>query len=96
MKGRNNVPRISLTDEQKQKEKLARRMDKFDSVVVEYMRSTGNTTDDLANKLGVSKSTLWRYRTQTESFSKAPFDVISSALRLANCSNETLRFICGL
>lgn len=96
MKGRNKMPKVVLTSEQKQREKLAKRMDKFDSVVTEYLRSTGFTTDDLANKLGVSKSTLWRYRSQVESFEKAPFNVITGALRLANCPNDVLRFICGV
>lgn len=90
------MPKILLTDEQRQKEKLLRRMDKFDSVVTEYLRATGFTTDELSTKLGISKSTLWRYRSHADSFKKAPFDVITSALRLANCNNEVLRYICGL
>lgn len=81
-----------LTEE----EKLARRMDKFDSIVTEYLRSTGFTTDELAMKLGVNKSSLWRYRKQPYAFGKAPFAVITKAMRLAQVSNEILRTICGL
>lgn len=90
------MPKIVLTEEQRQKEKIIKRMDKFDSVVTEYLRATGFTTEDLSNKLGISKSTLWRYRTHAKSFAKAPFEVITAALHLANCSNETLRYICGI
>lgn len=90
------MPKIILTNEQKQEEKMAKRMDKFDSVVTEYLRSTGFTTDELSTKLGVSTSTLWRYRNQTGAFAKAPFDVITTVLRLANCTNDVLRYVCGL
>lgn len=90
------MPKIVLTEEQRQKQKIIKRMDKFDSVVTEYLRATGFTTEDLSNRLGISKSTLWRYRTHAESFAKAPFHVITGALHLANCSNEVLRYICGI
>lgn len=90
------MPKVLLTEEAKKREKIAKRMDKFDSVVTEYLRSTGFTTDELALKLGINKSTLWRYRTQVDSFAKAPFGVITQALHLANCTNETLRYICGI
>lgn len=85
-----------LTDYEKRQEKIAKRMDKFDSVVTEYLRSSGYTTDELSIKLGINKSTLWRYRNRADSFAKAPFGVITQALHLANCSNETLRYICGI
>ena len=81
-----------MTNEQK----LMRRMDRFDSVVNEYLRSSRYTTEELALKLGVNKSSLWRYRNQVRYFEKAPFGVITDALALANCNNETLRYICGL
>lgn len=90
------MPKINLTSEQHQRDKLIRRMDKFDSVVTEYLRATGFTTDELSIKLGISKSTLWRYRSHADSFEKAPFGVITQVLRLANCNNEQLRYICGL
>lgn len=77
-------------------EKLAKRMDRFDSVVTEFLRSSGYTTDELAMKLGVNKSSLWRYRKQPYAFGRAPFVVITKAMRLAQISNETMRYICGL
>lgn len=79
-----------------EEEKLAKRMDKFDSVVTEYLRSSGFTTDELAMKLGVNKSSLWRYRKQPYAFAKAPFAVITKAMRLAQVNNEVMRNICGL
>ena len=90
------MPKVILTEEAKRTEKLAKRMDRFDSVVNEYLRVNHYTTADLAFQLGINPSTLWRYRKRPEYFAKAPFDVISNALRLANCNNETLRYICGL
>lgn len=81
-----------LTEE----ERLAKRMDKFDSIVTEYLRSSGFTTDELAIKLGVNKSSLWRYRHQPYAFGKAPFGVITKAMRLAQVNNDILRTICGL
>lgn len=90
------MAKIILTEEGKRKERLAKRMDKFDSVVNEYLRKNRYTTGDLAFQLGIDCSTLWRYRNRPEAFAKAPFVVVTDALRLANCSNETLRYICGL
>lgn len=90
------MPKVILTEEAKRTEKLAKRMDRFDSVVNEYLRANHYTTSDLAFQLGINPSTLWRYRKRPEYFAKAPFDVVSNALRLANCNNETLRYICGL
>lgn len=79
-----------------EQERLFKQMDKFDSVVTEYLRSSGFTTDELALKLGVNKSSLWRYRKQPHAFGKAPFAVISKAMRLAQVNNDILRTICGL
>lgn len=90
------MPKVILTEEAKRTEKLAKRMDRFDSVVNEYLRANHYTTADLAFQLGIDPSTLWRYRKRPEYFAKAPFDVVSNALRLANCNNETLRYICGM
>lgn len=90
------MPKVILTEEAKRTDKLAKRMDRFDSVVNEYLRVNHYTTADLAFQLGINPSTLWRYRKRPEYFAKAPFDVVSNALRLANCNNETLRYICGL
>ena len=79
-----------------EEEKLSKRMDKFDSVVTEYLRSSGFTTNELALKLGVNKSSLWRYRKQPYAFAKAPFAVITKTMQLAQVNNETMRSICGL
>jgi hypothetical protein len=76
--------------------KIEKRMDKFDSIVTEYLRSSGFTTDELAMKLGINKTSLWRYRKQPYAFAKAPFAVITKAMRLAKISNETMRYICGM
>ena len=90
------MPKVVLTEEQRNKDKLDRRRDKFDSIVVEYLRSKHYTTSDLAFQLGIDQSTLWRYRKKTSAFEKAPFAIITKTMQLANCSNETLRYICGL
>ena len=90
------MPKVLLTDEAKRIDKLAKRMDRFDSVVNEYLRANHYTTSDLAFQLGINTSTLWRYRNQVDSFVKAPFGVITNALHLANCTNENLRYICGI
>ena len=90
------MPKVYLTNEARERDKLTRRMDKFDSVITEYMRSSRSTTDELASELGISKSSLWRYRTQVDCFMTAPFSVITKAMHLANCSNDILRYICGM
>ena len=90
------MPKVLLTEEAKQTDRLMKRMDRFDAVVNEYLRAHHYTTADLAFQLGINCSTLWRYRNQVKAFEKAPFGVITHALRLANCSNEMLRYICGL
>ena len=90
------MPKVLLTEEAKQTDKLAKRMDRFDAVINEYLRAHHYTTSDLAFQLGINCSTLWRYRNRVDAFKKAPFGVITEALRLANCTNETLRYICGM
>ena len=90
------MPKVLLTEEAKRTDKLAKRMDRFDSVVNEYLRANHYTTADLAFQLGINPSTLWRYRKRPEYFAKAPFEVVSRAMQLANCNNETLRYICGM
>ena len=90
------MPKVLLTEEAKRTDKLAKRMDRFDAVVNEYLRANHYTTSDLAFQLGINCSSLWRYRNQVDSFARAPFEVITKALRLANCSNEVLRYICGM
>lgn len=75
---------------------IEKRMDRFDSVVHEYLRSRKKTVEYLAKQVGCDPSSLWRYRKKVDYFSKAPLDVIAACLRLANVSNETLRYILGL
>ena len=75
---------------------LEKRMDRFDSVVTEYLRKNRRTVEYLAEKAGICPATLWRYRTHISAFRKAPFEAICICLRLANVSNDNLRFIFGL
>ena len=90
------MPKVLLSQADKEQDKLLKRMDRFDSVVHEYLRSTRSTVETLSERVGIDPSTLWRYRRQAAHFKKAPFDVICTILRLADVSNETLRYICGL
>lgn len=83
-------------EQEKELERLRKRMDRFDAVVKEYLRANRKTIEYLAEQVGCNPSSLWRYRNQTASFQKAPFDVICACLRMANVSNETIRYICGL
>lgn len=83
-------------EQEKELERLGKRMDRFDAVVKEYLRANRKTIEYLAEHVGCNPSSLWRYRNQAASFQKAPFDVICACLRLANASNETIRYICGL
>lgn len=73
-----------------------KRMDRFDSVISEYLRSRRKTVEYLAEQIGCDPSTLWRYRRKVEYFKRAPLDVVANCLRLANVSNENLRYILGL
>lgn len=73
-----------------------KRMDRFDAVICEYCRHNKKTVEYLAEKTGCSPASLWRYRTQVDSFHKAPLFVISGCLRTANVSNVDLRYILGL
>ena len=90
------MPRAYITERAKQHELMERRMDRFDSVVTEYLRSTGFTAADLAYELGIDVSTLWRYRNRVHSFELAPFTTITKVCQLAKCTTETLRIICGM
>ena len=87
---------IIFSEQEKELKRIFDRMDKFDSIVVEYLRKYSFTTEDLCEKIGCSPSSLWRYRKQIDAFQKAPFVVICNMLRLANVSNQDLRYICGL
>lgn len=90
------MAKVMLTEQDKEREKIFKRMDKFDAVVSEYIRSTRTTVEILSERVGVDPSTLWRYRRKIDAFRKAPFDVVCQILKLANVPNETLRYICGL
>ena len=75
---------------------LEKRMDRFDAVVNEYLRSKRKTVEYLAEQIGCDPSTLWRYRRKTEYFRQAPLEIIAACFRMANVSNEDLRYILGL
>ena len=75
---------------------VERRMDRFDSLIKEYLRAKQKTIDYLADQVGCNTSTLWRYRKKVEYFTQAPLDVVAGCLRFANASNEDLRYILGL
>lgn len=88
--------KVLLTDQMRDIDRYQKRMDRFDAVVHEYLRSNRKTVDELAQKVGCDPSSLWRYRRKVEYFRKAPLDVIAECLKLANVSNENLRYILGL
>ena len=90
------MPRSYVTERARKHEAMERRMDRFDSVVTEYLRSTGFTAADLAYELDIDVSTLWRYRNRVHSFELAPFSTITKVCQLAKCTTETLRYICGM
>lgn len=73
-----------------------KRMDKFDSMICEYLRSNRKSVEYLAEKVGCNPSSLWRYRRRVEYFRKAPISVIAGCMRVANASNDTIRYILGL
>lgn len=73
-----------------------KRMDKFDAMICEYLRSNRKSIEYLAEKVGCNPSSLWRYRRRVEYFRKAPINVIAGCMRMANASNETIRYILGL
>lgn len=88
--------KVIFSEEDKEFQKLHRRMDRFDAVIAEYLRSNRKTVEELAKKVGCDPSSLWRYRRKEEYFKKAPLEIIAGCLRMANVSNENLRFILGL
>ena len=88
--------KVIFSEMDKEEEKLRKRMDRFDSVVHEYLRTNRKTVEELCLKIGCDPSSLWRYRRKVEYFKKAPLNVVASCLRLANVSNENLRYILGL
>lgn len=90
------MAKVYISDAYREQERIAKRMDRFDAVVTEYLRSTGYTTSDLAYELGIDTSTLWRYRKRVNSFELAPFVIVTKVCQLAKCTTETLRYICGM
>lgn len=88
--------KVIFSETDKEEEKIRKRMDRFDSVVHEYLRANRKTVEELCLKIGCDPSSLWRYRRKVSCFKKAPLDVVASCLRLANVSNETMRYILGL
>ena len=86
----------TFSESDKQREQLRKRMDRFDSIVCEYCRYYRKSVETVAQKFGCSTASLWRYRTQVDSFRKAPLDVVYGCLKLANVSNQDLRYILGL
>ena len=88
--------KIGLTDRERLLELVRRRMDRFDSVVNEYLRSQKKTTRYFCEKVGCDPSSLWRYRNDVKAFMRMPTSVLSASLRLINISNEDLRYILGL
>ena len=88
--------KVIFSEMDKEEEKIRKRMDRFDSVVHEYLRANRKTVEELCLKIGCDPSSLWRYRRKVEYFKKAPLNIVASCLRLANVSNENLRYILGL
>ena len=81
--------KVIFSDEEK-------RMDRFDAIINEYLRHNRKTVEYLADKVGCDPSSLWRYRRKIEYFRKAPLFVVANCLRMANVSNQDLRYILGL
>ena len=88
--------KVSFSEQERELERLRKRMDRFDAVVHEYLRANRKTVEDLCEKAGCDPSSLWRYRRKVEYFRKAPLEVVCVCLRMANVNNENLRFILGL
>lgn len=88
--------KVIFSEQEREMERVHKRMDRFDAVVAEYIRSNRKTVEYVAQMVGCDPSSLWRYRRREEYFQKAPFEIICTCLRLANVSNENLRYICGL
>ena len=88
--------RVQKPRQERDLENLKRRMERFDTVVYDYLRRSHKTVVELAKIAGCAPSSLWRFRRKPEDFQKAPFEVICTCLRLANASSENVRFIIGL
>lgn len=75
---------------------IEKKMDRFDSVVHEYLRSRKKTVEYLAKQIGCDPSSLWRYRKKVEYFKRMPLCILADCFRYANVSNEDIRYILGL
>ena len=73
-----------------------KQMDRFDSIIHEFLRKNRKSISYLAEKVGCNPSSLWRYRNRLDSFEKIPLDILCGCFRIANVSNENIRFILGL
>lgn len=76
--------------------KATKRMDRLDAIIHEYLRANRKTVDYLSEKVGCAPSTLWRYSRMEACFRKMPLDILAGVCRMANVSNEDLRYILGL
>lgn len=90
------MSKVIFSDQDKEREYLLKRMDRFDSILHEYLRANHKTVEELADKAGCDPSSLWRYRKKPECFKKAPLFVVSNCLRVVNASNENMRYIFGM
>ena len=76
--------------------KATKRMDRLDAIIHEYLRANRKTLDYLSEKVGCAPSTLWKYSRREDSFRKMPLDILGGICRMANVSNDDLRYILGL
>lgn len=76
--------------------KVTKRMDRLDAIIHEYLRANRKTLDYLSEKVGCAPSTLWKYSRREYGFRKMPLDILAGVCRMANVSNEDLRYILGL
>ena len=89
------MPKVYLDEVEKDRARIERRMDRFDQVVTEYLRRNHYTAEDLSFQVKISPSTLWRGRKRPQYFATAPFATVTKILKVAGCTQEALRYICG-
>ena len=88
--------KVIFSEQERELEKIGKRMDRLDSIIHEYLRRNRKTVDYLSGKVGCSPSTLWRYSRRVDYFRKAPLEILSGIFLMANASNEDIRYILGL
>lgn len=88
--------KVLFSEAERELEKTKKRMDRLDAIVHEYLRANRKTMDYLAEKLGCAPSTIWRYCTKVDAFRKMPLRIAAGIFRIANVSNDDLRFVLGL